>query len=292
MLPRPLPEGVLYHTGGAVGGYVMAYANGITVYDSGDTCLFSDMQLISQMYRPQVAILPVGGKFTMGVREGARAASLIRADLVIPCHYGEALGQPADIDELARQVEILSPGTAVVPLETGQSVVYTRQLPRSARVTAAGAEPLKVLVFVGTEGIYHDHPGTGRLLRELLTAEPGVEAELSQDYEILAGGLERFHTTLFYTDVGALTPAQEAGLLAYVRGGGGFFGLHTASASFRANAGYHEMLNGTFDGHSPYMEFGVTVTDRDHPITRGLEAFTRARRVALLRPRPRPARSG
>ena len=139
---------------------------------------------------------------------------------------------------------------------------------------AAGAAPLGVLVFVGTEGVYHDHPGTGRLLRELLAAEPGVEAKLAQDYEILAGGLERFHTILLYTDVGSLSPAQEAGLLAYVRGGGGCFGLHTASASFRANAGYHDMLNGMFDGHSPYMEFTVTVTDRHHPITRGLEAFT------------------
>ena len=136
------------------------------------------------------------------------------------------------------------------------------------------AAPLRVLVFVGTEGVHHDHPGTGRLLAGLLAAEPGVEAELSQDYEIMAGGLEGFHTTLFYTDVGALTPAQEEGLLAYVRGGGGFFGLHTASASFRANAGYHEMLNGMFDGHSPYMEFSVTVTDGDHPITRGLDTFT------------------
>lgn len=125
VLPHPLPEGVLYHAGGAVAGFVMTYDNGITVYNSGDTCLFSDMQLISQMYGPQIAILPVGGKFTMGVREGARAASLIRADLVIPCHYGEALGQPADIAELARQVEFLSPGTAVVPLESGQSVIYT-----------------------------------------------------------------------------------------------------------------------------------------------------------------------
>ena len=61
----------------------------------------------------------------MGVREGARAASLIRADVVIPCHYGPELGQPADIDELTRQVEFLSPGTAVVPLEPGQSVTYT-----------------------------------------------------------------------------------------------------------------------------------------------------------------------
>ncbi len=47
----------------------------MTVYDAGDTCLFSDMQLISQMYGPQVAILPVGGKYTMGVPEGASSAS-------------------------------------------------------------------------------------------------------------------------------------------------------------------------------------------------------------------------
>ena len=125
VLPHPLPQGVLYHTGGATAGFVMAYDNGVTVYDAGDTCLFSDMQLISQMYGPQVAILPVGGKYTMGVREGARAASLIRADVVIPCHYGQKLGQPADIDELTRQVAFLSPGTAVVPLEPGQSVTYT-----------------------------------------------------------------------------------------------------------------------------------------------------------------------
>lgn len=125
VLPRPLPEGVLYHSAGATSGFVMAYDNGVTVYDAGDTCLFGDMQLIGQMYGPQVAILPVGGKYTMGVREGARAASLIRADIVIPCHYGQEVGQPADIDELTRQVAFLSPGTTVVPLQPGQSVVYT-----------------------------------------------------------------------------------------------------------------------------------------------------------------------
>ena len=125
VLPRPLPEGVLYHSAGATAGFVMAYDNGVTVYGAGDTCLFGDMQLIGQMYGPQVAILPVGGKYTMGVREGARAASLIRADVVIPCHYGPELGQPADIDELTRQVAILSPGAAVAPLQPGQSLVYT-----------------------------------------------------------------------------------------------------------------------------------------------------------------------
>ena len=59
------------------------------------------------------------------MREGARAASLIRADVVIPCHYGPISASPPDIDELSRQVALLSPGTAVVPLEPGRSVTYT-----------------------------------------------------------------------------------------------------------------------------------------------------------------------
>lgn len=118
------PEGAYFHPDGGVCGIVMTFDNGITVYDTADTALFSDMQLISQMYGPQIAILPVGGKFTMGVREGARAASLIRPDLVIPCHYGEELGQPADIDLLSKAVEFLSPNTRVAKLAPGQSVTY------------------------------------------------------------------------------------------------------------------------------------------------------------------------
>ena len=112
-------------------GFVLSFDDGVTIYDSADTCLFSDMQLIGQMHGPQVAILPVGGMFTMGVREAARAASLIRPDVVIPCHYGEIMGQPADIEELRRGVEFLSAGTKVAELAVGQTLSYT---PSSFRV--------------------------------------------------------------------------------------------------------------------------------------------------------------
>ena len=132
---------------------------------------------------------------------------------------------------------------------------------------------LKVLVFVGTEGIYHDHEGQGKYIAGFLSETEGIEAEVSQDYEVMAGGLARYDTVLFYTDVGLLTPAQEQGLLDFIRAGGGFFGLHTAAASFRENQGYHAMLNAFFDGHSRYMDFQVTLIDRDDPITRGLEDF-------------------
>jgi L-ascorbate metabolism protein UlaG (beta-lactamase superfamily) len=119
------PENGYFHADGAVCGVVLQFANGITIYDTADTALFSDMQLISQMYGPQIAILPVGGKYTMGVREGARAASFIRPDIVIPNHYGEKLGQPADIKALKGAVSLLSPNTDVVALDPGHSVTYS-----------------------------------------------------------------------------------------------------------------------------------------------------------------------
>ena len=120
-----LPAGLLFHPDSAVNGFVIAYDNGITLYDTADTCLFSDMQLIGQMYGPQVAIMPVGGQYTMGVREAARAASLIRPDIVIPCHYGSIMNQPADIGCLREAVRFLSPNTQVVEMQPGQTLTYT-----------------------------------------------------------------------------------------------------------------------------------------------------------------------
>lgn len=134
-------------------------------------------------------------------------------------------------------------------------------------------DTLKLLVFVGTEGIYHDHGGNGQFLTAMLNDTDNIEAHFSQDYAVLANGLGSYHTVLFYTDVGELTEAQEAGLLSYIQTGGGFFGLHTAAASFRDAEGYHKMLNGFFNGHSPYMDFTVNVNDTEHPITQGLSDF-------------------
>ena len=119
------PDDMYFRPDGGASGVVIAFDDGVTIYNTSDTSLFSDMQLISQTYGPQIAILPIGGKFTMGVREGARAASLIRPDVVIPCHYGERVGQPADIDEFARGVAFLTPTTSVAAMEPGQTLEYT-----------------------------------------------------------------------------------------------------------------------------------------------------------------------
>jgi L-ascorbate metabolism protein UlaG (beta-lactamase superfamily) len=58
-----------------------------TVYHAGDTSLFADMRLIGELYKPNVALLPIGDRFTMGPVEAAKAASFIRAQVVCPIHY-------------------------------------------------------------------------------------------------------------------------------------------------------------------------------------------------------------
>ena len=82
----------------------------------------------------------------------------------------------------------------------------------------------------------------------------------------MVSSLNAYDATFFFTDVGHFTQGQEQGLLHFIERGGGFFGLHTADASFRHNAGYHQMLNGFFDGHSPYMDFTVTISDSITPL--------------------------
>jgi L-ascorbate metabolism protein UlaG (beta-lactamase superfamily) len=58
-----------------------------TVYHAGDTSLFSDMRLIGERYKPSLALLPIGDRFTMGPQEAAQAAELIRATRTAPIHY-------------------------------------------------------------------------------------------------------------------------------------------------------------------------------------------------------------
>lgn len=74
------------YCGGAAAGFVIRM-DGASVYHAGDTGLFTDMKLIGELYRPDVALLPIGGRFTMGPDEAMMAAQFIGAKTVIPIHY-------------------------------------------------------------------------------------------------------------------------------------------------------------------------------------------------------------
>lgn len=81
-----IEEAGLGFSGGAAAGFVIAM-DGVRVYHAGDTGLFSDMKLIGELYHPDIAFLPIGGRYTMGVAEAMIAANFVGAKTVIPIHY-------------------------------------------------------------------------------------------------------------------------------------------------------------------------------------------------------------
>lgn len=73
---------------GEPAGLVIRMPGGFSIYHAGDTAVFGDMKLIGELYKPDVALLPIGDRYTMGAREAARAVRLLGAQHVVPIHYG------------------------------------------------------------------------------------------------------------------------------------------------------------------------------------------------------------
>ncbi|MBA2276268.1 MAG: metal-dependent hydrolase [Chloroflexia bacterium] len=104
---------------GVPAGHVVRFG-GKTVYFSGDTCLFSDMQLIADESL-DVAVLPIGDHFTMGLADAVKAVKFLRAGIVIPCHYNTFSSIKQDPDQFKRDVEAAT-ASRCEALRPGQSV--------------------------------------------------------------------------------------------------------------------------------------------------------------------------
>jgi len=107
------------HYVGVAAGFVLAVKDGPVIYDAGDTSVFGDMKLIGELYHPDVAILPIGGHYTMGPREAALAVSFVGAKIVLPMHFGTVPPLVGTPDELAA---LVGPGVEVVHWTPGQTV--------------------------------------------------------------------------------------------------------------------------------------------------------------------------
>jgi L-ascorbate metabolism protein UlaG (beta-lactamase superfamily) len=111
-------EGDTFYPGGEPCGFVIQFENGTRVYHAGDTALHSDMKLIGEIYKPDVAVLPIGDLFTMAPHEAAYAARLIGAKHVVPIHHSTfpaLTGTPAMLRD-----ELKGSGIEVVELKPGE----------------------------------------------------------------------------------------------------------------------------------------------------------------------------
>ncbi|MDD4253823.1 MAG: metal-dependent hydrolase [Methanofollis sp.] len=106
--------------GGVAAGFVVRM-DGVSVYHAGDTGLFSDMKLVHDLYHPDVALLPVGGRYTMGPEEAMLAAEFVGAPTVIPMHYNSFPVIEQDLTGFKAAIERTT-DMKVVILEPGGSV--------------------------------------------------------------------------------------------------------------------------------------------------------------------------
>jgi L-ascorbate metabolism protein UlaG (beta-lactamase superfamily) len=104
------------HYVGVAAGYVLNATDGPVLYHAGDTAVFGDMKLIRELYRPKIAMPPIGGYYTMGPKEAAFAARLLEPEVILPLHFGTfppLTGTPEELAALVNDtavVVIWSPG--------------------------------------------------------------------------------------------------------------------------------------------------------------------------------------
>ena len=103
---------------GEAAGIVLKLENGTTLYFAGDTCVFGDMELIARLYSPDVALLPIGGHFTMDPREAGVALELLGVKRCIPCHYGTFPLLKGTPDELREEAPS---GVEIIELQPGET---------------------------------------------------------------------------------------------------------------------------------------------------------------------------
>lgn len=111
-----------FHTSdsGSPTGFIIKLPDGYTVYHSGDTGIFANMEIWGALYPLDLALLPTGGVFTMDARQAAMAAGLLKCKAVIPMHWGTFPALARDTAEFQAQLAARAPGCRFVHADIGR----------------------------------------------------------------------------------------------------------------------------------------------------------------------------
>jgi L-ascorbate metabolism protein UlaG (beta-lactamase superfamily) len=116
-----LDDGSVIYAGEPMG-YIVEFESGFRLYHAGDTAVFGDMQLIGELYRPEVALLPIGNQVVMSPFEAAHATRLLGVRHVVPIHYGTFPFLPGTPEEYQEHVNEIAPGTVVHVMKPGDDL--------------------------------------------------------------------------------------------------------------------------------------------------------------------------
>lgn len=112
-----------YHSSesGVAVGYILTLNDGFTIYHAGDTGIFAGMELWGELYSIDLALLPIGGVFTMDPRQAALACDLLQCQAVMPMHWGTFPVLEKNTEEFSRMLDEYSPDTILFDLKPGET---------------------------------------------------------------------------------------------------------------------------------------------------------------------------
>lgn len=120
---NPATEKMESHPAGEAMGYIIELENGFKIWHMGDTGLFGDMKFISERYKPDLVLMPIGGNFTMDPEDAAFAArNWIKPKMVVPIHYNSNPLAKGTLEEFQNAMK--GSKVKVVPMTEGQTLAF------------------------------------------------------------------------------------------------------------------------------------------------------------------------
>ncbi|MDR2574588.1 MAG: metal-dependent hydrolase [Desulfovibrio sp.] len=115
---------------GSPAGYIVVMPDGVTIYHAGDTCIFAGMELWGRLYAIDVALLPIGGVFTMDARQAAMACELLQCKAALPMHWGTFPLLAQTTADFKKELAGSCPACRCVDLKPGESFTLSRAVSR------------------------------------------------------------------------------------------------------------------------------------------------------------------
>ena len=115
-----------YHSSetGTPAGYIFKLEDGKVLYHAGDTSLHVNMALWGELFAIDVALLPIGGRYTMDGSQAARALRMLRPKIALPMHYRTFPILAQSADEFVRFAREHAPNTTVKVIEPGEALTF------------------------------------------------------------------------------------------------------------------------------------------------------------------------